>query len=328
MALQFTPNLHAYSGARLVVSGDRAASLNFWAKPQNWPHDPLGYVFLARAVANIGRAVFGDEWTGRESSTEGVRGLPPLRRSSTSDRLHAHEILAQRDPEYLRWRAAEAHSHNATTSMAEVSLSSSTTKQLPPYYTAEGWTSEWWSAARTRMQREEDAQRPIFERLARVQREIVIRCESGELSSAIRPRPGGEMKPVPRNWWNTENWLYRFAFCQLHPTDPFGTDVSGERHCWIYLTEESLTKFVATQSHGTKAEEFDAIHLSPYLKMMLVVNKRLGISPDNQPKKEVVLAELRACWKVPVRLSDRLLNAAATMLREPEAQSGKAAKGK
>jgi hypothetical protein len=35
----------------------------FWRHPERWPHDPLNYVFLARAFQQIGRARYGDEWT-------------------------------------------------------------------------------------------------------------------------------------------------------------------------------------------------------------------------------------------------------------------------
>jgi hypothetical protein len=36
-----------------------------WRHPERWPHDPLNYVFLARAFGEIGRARYGDEWTDR-----------------------------------------------------------------------------------------------------------------------------------------------------------------------------------------------------------------------------------------------------------------------
>lgn len=36
-----------------------------WRDPEKWPHDPLNYVFLARAFQEIGRARYGDEWTDR-----------------------------------------------------------------------------------------------------------------------------------------------------------------------------------------------------------------------------------------------------------------------
>ena len=36
-----------------------------WRHPEEWPHDPLNFVFLARAFQEIGHARYGDEWTDR-----------------------------------------------------------------------------------------------------------------------------------------------------------------------------------------------------------------------------------------------------------------------
>jgi hypothetical protein len=41
-----------------------------WGHPERWPHDPLNYVFLARAFREIGRARYGDEWTDRHIEPE------------------------------------------------------------------------------------------------------------------------------------------------------------------------------------------------------------------------------------------------------------------
>jgi hypothetical protein len=35
----------------------------FWEARTKWPHDPPGYVFLARAFDEIGRLMYGDQWT-------------------------------------------------------------------------------------------------------------------------------------------------------------------------------------------------------------------------------------------------------------------------
>ena len=39
----------------------------FWRMPSEWPHDPPGYVFLARAFGEIGKAKFGDKWSEKEN---------------------------------------------------------------------------------------------------------------------------------------------------------------------------------------------------------------------------------------------------------------------
>jgi hypothetical protein len=38
----------------------------FWSKPELWPIDAEGYVFLARAFNQIGKAMFGEYWLGNE----------------------------------------------------------------------------------------------------------------------------------------------------------------------------------------------------------------------------------------------------------------------
>lgn len=38
----------------------------FWSKPEHWPIDAEGYVFLARAFNQIGKAMFGEYWLGHE----------------------------------------------------------------------------------------------------------------------------------------------------------------------------------------------------------------------------------------------------------------------
>jgi hypothetical protein len=41
-----------------------------WRHPEKWPHDPLNYIFLARAFQEIGRTRYGDEWTDRHIEPE------------------------------------------------------------------------------------------------------------------------------------------------------------------------------------------------------------------------------------------------------------------
>jgi hypothetical protein len=40
--------------------------LNFWQNSLGWTQDPDGYVFLGRAVAKVGNAMFPERWTGYE----------------------------------------------------------------------------------------------------------------------------------------------------------------------------------------------------------------------------------------------------------------------
>src|SRR5262245_45799586 len=76
-------------------------ALEFWARPHVWPRDPRGYVFLARAVEEIGRAMFGRDWTGKEVTPELIRSLPHQWQAIPADASYAREIL-MRLPGYAK----------------------------------------------------------------------------------------------------------------------------------------------------------------------------------------------------------------------------------
>lgn len=60
----------------------------FWIDPNQWPREPSGYVFLARAFDMIGRAMFGPNWTGEEC----LAGQPRLLTSPQSpDAMAVHK---------------------------------------------------------------------------------------------------------------------------------------------------------------------------------------------------------------------------------------------
>jgi hypothetical protein len=43
---------------------------HFWRTPSEWPNDPTGYVFLARAFNEIGPLMFGDKWPRQNDSSK------------------------------------------------------------------------------------------------------------------------------------------------------------------------------------------------------------------------------------------------------------------
>ena len=58
-----------------------------------WPRDPKGFVFLARAVERLGKAIFGNHWDGTEQSAKLLLPLPAFgsHAPSREDRVTAHE---------------------------------------------------------------------------------------------------------------------------------------------------------------------------------------------------------------------------------------------
>jgi hypothetical protein len=217
------------------------AEFDFWherSQKHFWPRDTPEYVFLGRAVHEIGTAIYGAEWTGSEM-----------------------------DP---------------------------------------------------------DAVPPEFKKFDRVKEEIVSACASGQLVSAFRPEAGGAIEDMPKEWWNTETWRKRFLSCRMSPKKPFAdVTLPADRVSWIYLRRDSLERYLILQPFAPQSTDIN-VHLSPYLKVMLAVAKKMQITANDQPVKEAVIAELRAAWRGAEPLSQRLLNAMGTLLREPESGLGRA----
>ena len=45
--------------------------------------------------------------------------------------------------------------------------------------------------------------------------------------------------------WNTERIWARFFFCQMNPRDPFGIGVAGDDYQYIFVSRESLDRYLA-----------------------------------------------------------------------------------
>jgi hypothetical protein len=213
-------------------------TMEFWADTQQWPRDSKDYVFLARAIHEIGRAMHGSAWTGNEFTDEAD---------------------------------------------------------------------------------------PAIARLALVFKDFLLRCESSELKSGYRGISGGDIRPIPSSWWNTEKIGARFEMCQLNPKSPFSSEVSGDGHAWIFISRSSLDQYIRNQPFAAQPADLK-IYLSPYMRVMVTVARKLEISPQHQPKKEEVIAALRKEWTGKGAISTHLVETMATLLREPESQLGRARK--
>jgi hypothetical protein len=156
-----------------------------------------------------------------------------------------------------------------------------------------------------------------------VKDEILKQCLAGHLVGAVRPTEGGETTDLQAKMWNAEKLGHRFDRCQMSLRHPFATSPKLDPH-WIFLSRESLRKYLAAQPYGSVSTETPK-HISPYLKIMLIVTERMDITPDKQPKKDEVIAEIDKTW-TGKQLSRKLAEVMATLIREPESQLGRAKK--
>jgi hypothetical protein len=298
----------------------------FWTNEQAWPRDPTGYVFLARAFNRIGSAKFGQEWTGQEGSVR----LPEL----LPEKLYAEDITSDTNARY--WLSLDAQASKALNEreirvvreqtmykVAKAKFASLTgPKPDEPKETSE-LTPQEWMRAKEINKAEYDRSLPLWTRARTVQTAVIEACEQGRLVSFHRPAAGGEMVAIPPVWWNADDVArWRFSSCSIDPTDVFRNQPRPSNHHWIYLSDDSLANFLSQQPNSDIRAHFD-VHLSPYLALMLSVAKKLEITPDNQPKKDVVVAELKDAWPEGAPPSPTLAEYMATALREIDSQGGR-----
>jgi hypothetical protein len=108
-------------------------------KPVEWISDPIGYVFLPRAMLQIGQALFSDEWTGAEPATPVFLPLP-VRSAAAPEwqKREAHVALCKERPDFGR-KPLDALPHHPHISLGGFSKGPPI---IPPFTDAE------WEAAR------------------------------------------------------------------------------------------------------------------------------------------------------------------------------------
>jgi hypothetical protein len=240
-------------------SGDAVKlDYSFWDHPENWPHDRPSHVFLARAVDQVGRTMFGDHWNTLEI-TDPEPDLPD------DDAIEA--IWDQHEVESDRYDEA--------------------------YEKAEGAREE---------------------RRTKIYRMIAEQSELDYLKT-FSLQQNGRMSQIKSYYWNADDFQDLFRKCKI--------SISGERR-WIFVERASLEGFLITQPHIGPTTNASPHYYSPYLRVMMSVSKKMKVTPERQPKKSEIEAEIKSEWRGPKALSQKLTSAMATLIREPESQAGRA----
>jgi hypothetical protein len=180
-------------------------------RPDWWPREPAGYVFLAHVVEKIGRASHGDDWTGEEATAEEIEPLPRRRRDASQGNLFDAERLLQ------HYRPA---------------------LKRPAVIGSNEFSEKHWKIAYDLAQR----LRPALDRLHATQSEIVKRNETDELELRIQPRNGGPWRNFNKDWWNTDKWRSHFDRCCIDPNYPNGRPPWNreDNDHWIFATFRSV----------------------------------------------------------------------------------------
>jgi hypothetical protein len=172
-----------------------------WDHPKTWPHDPIGYVFLARAFHKIGSAMFNERWV------DDFADLEPEDPDEDSE-----------DPK-------------------------------------DDCDDKTWD----QYERACDQAKSEFQNMrGSVVRKIAEQCEAGNLVTALRAKPGGEMITLEKHLWNTETFWSRFSRCDMSPKHPFSDADRVERQCWIFITQDSFDRYLATHLVRASAPQLSA----------------------------------------------------------------------
>ena len=243
---------------------------SLWHTPSKWISDPFGYVFLPRAMLEIGGALFPNEWAGEEPviSLALEPGVIALLHSGVS--LEWVEIKkaqqeAERIAEWQRQEAERKRQEAVAKAKRAAPVFPSRRRSLDdPVKAAARAYAKAASSPRVKVHRVwEDAQFNAAQRYASVCAEVARGCRNGKLISGCRPKEGGSVMTIPNVSWNTEGFALqkRFAGFSLDPSRPFlagGTN----NEAWICISRDSLDTFIARlgSTHAsTVRDESEAI---------------------------------------------------------------------
>lgn len=327
-----------------------------WRDLKSWPIDPAGYIFLPRAFLLVGKAMFGPSWVGDEGSAklpdlgaDGLGSKPPPPRLMVAETIRTLS-------DYLAAKAAmAAWAPNLDASPpqpTDAPINALMAINEPAAMPAGQWlrvraaileASELDRQARIETNKRVDSEAratllaalPRVERYAAASRKIVELCEAGAIATAHREQAGGRMIAMPKAHWNTEYYGSRFDYGAYDPASPYKSRLPNSDWRYIFLsrceTEREITAISLTAQAGAVPPPIapaipEQPHLSRYLRFMLTIAEKAGVTRENQPNHASLMAQFVADWPSDLPRSDRLLKAMATLIREPESQAGRARK--
>jgi hypothetical protein len=209
---------------------------DFWQDQTAWPRDTQERVFLGRAVNRLGRALFGEEWTGEEPIAETFFYL----RIATDQRA-TNNFIARHLPQFGRkeYRGSMAPPPTGYDGHS------------PKFKFSEGELQEM----ELFIERHNETVPPAKERFKKVQNAIADYAVGRNLETSFRPFAGGDFSPIPASWWNTERLAQRFAFCSLDPDKPFKEGGTA----WIFVARDDFEEILLRDASTGGITESDHV---------------------------------------------------------------------
>jgi hypothetical protein len=194
---------------------------DFWQDQTAWPRDTQERVFLGRAVNQLGRALFGEEWTGEEP---GVKTFSYIK--IVTDSRATNNFIARYLPQFGRreYRGSMAPPPTGYDDhRPEFEFSRDELQELDLF-----------------IKRHNAKVPPAKGRLKKVQDTIADSAVAERLGTSFFTFASGDFHTIPSNWWIAAQLEQRFATCSINPNDPFGAGGGA----WIFVAHGGLEAIV------------------------------------------------------------------------------------
>jgi len=223
----------------------------FWINQSLWPDDAYGYVFLARALLRVGRAMYPHEWTDIEPFVAPqietkqnmiARGLTGAEydRGVENYLREISKLIASNDVSKLSW---EVESYRVVTPLR-------TARSLPGAADTGLRTRQVLSAEAVRygeslIPKENKKRADAAGRWASVVSVVKDALRDGSLVFVTLPAHGGRFSEArPKEWWNVPGIGPRLVRCSINPENPFSAGVDGREYEYIFVSAASLEKLL------------------------------------------------------------------------------------
>ncbi|CAN7527718.1 hypothetical protein LJR030_005391 [Rhizobium sp. LjRoot30] len=212
--------------------------LSFWMDRQ-WPEDAGDYIFLGRAVTQVGSYLFGNAWTDAEPITRPppkndhvLSGLLALKENTFRDMDHFAQFN-----EIRKVMSPEMSIEQFFSSFGQAELSDEIDAHLA----------------------ERDQAASSVKRMTAVIAFIKNAAVSETLQTSARPVLGGQFSDLPSWFWNSERIAPRFFLCRVNPTSPFEGYLDGPDHQFVYVRKSQLDRLTIGSGEDEVTSEASAI---------------------------------------------------------------------
>lgn len=157
-------------------------SANFWRDQTTWPRDRPEMVFLGRAADQLGRALLGEKWTGKEPCAE---ILPPARDAQATNNLIARHLS--------QFGRREYHGSMAPPPVSPIGGPHVIHTDRRPTFE---FTEQELKALVLFMQQHNEAALEAQARFRKLQNAITEYAVAGRLGTSFRAFAGGTLHPI------------------------------------------------------------------------------------------------------------------------------------